>query len=67
MSKPSRRTTRRTTRLAATALAVPAIMIGVAAPASAVEITPLAEYIDTTVADLESTLGGVLDALGLKA
>ncbi|MEJ2870599.1 hypothetical protein WCD74_22730 [Actinomycetospora sp. OC33-EN08] len=57
----------RTARLVAAALAVPAIMIGVAAPASAAEITPIAEYVDTTVADTEAMLGGVLDALGLEA
>lgn len=42
-------------------------MIGMAGPASAAELTPVAQYVDTTVSDLEGMLGGVLDALGLKA
>ena len=42
-------------------------MLGLAGSASAAEITPIAEYVDSTVADLLSTVGGVLDALGLAA
>lgn len=63
MSKP------RSRRLAmlASAIAVPAIMVGFAAPASAAELTPIAEYLDETVAGLESDLGGALDSLGLEA
>lgn len=32
-----------------------------------VEITPVAEYLDETVADLESEIGAAIDALGLEA
>jgi hypothetical protein len=31
-----------------------------------VELTPVAEYLDDTVADLESELGGVVDAIVLE-
>jgi hypothetical protein len=54
-------------RLAAVGAAVPALMIALALPASAAELTPIAEVVDSTVADLLSTLGAVLDALGLAA
>lgn len=42
-------------------------MLGLTGTASAAEITPIAEVVDSTVADLSSTLGAVLDALGLAA
>lgn len=48
-------------------LAAPLLMLGLAGSAGAAEITPVAEYVDATVADLLSTVGGVLDALGLAA
>ncbi|GLZ50010.1 hypothetical protein Acsp06_61950 [Actinomycetospora sp. NBRC 106375] len=48
-------------------VAVPAIMVGMALPASAAEVTPIAEYVDSTVADTEAEVGAVLDDLGLEA
>ena len=54
-------------RLAVAAVFNPLLMMGFAGAASAAEITPIAEYIDTTVADTEAEIGGALDALGLAA
>ena len=55
-------------RLAVAAVFTPLLMLGFAGAASAAaEITPIAEYIDTTVADTEAEIGGALDALGLAA
>jgi hypothetical protein len=54
-------------RLAVAAVFTPLLMLGFAGAASAAEITPIAEYVDTTVSDLESEIGGALDALGLAA
>lgn len=57
----------RTKRLAvATAAAVPALMLALAGPANAAELTPIAEAVDGTVADTLSTVGDVLDAAGLE-
>ncbi|KAA1027974.1 hypothetical protein Ae406Ps2_4129 [Pseudonocardia sp. Ae406_Ps2] len=58
---------RRIAGLAAAAVAAPLLMLGLTGTASAAEITPIAEVVDSTVADLSSTLGAVLDALGLAA
>ena len=45
-----------------------ALALGVAAPAAnAAERTPVAQYLDQTVADTEAEIGGALDALGLEA
>lgn len=54
-------------RLAMAGAAVPALTIAMAMPASAAELTPIAEVVDSTVTDPLSTLGAVLDALGLAA
>lgn len=54
-------------RLAVAAVFTPLLMLGFAGAASAAEITPIAEYVDTTVADTEAEIGGALDALGLAA
>ncbi|RRO14733.1 hypothetical protein EIL87_18510 [Saccharopolyspora rhizosphaerae] len=54
-------------RLAFGVLAVPALMIGLALPANAAELTPIAEAVDATVADTLSSVGAALDALGLAA
>lgn len=48
-------------------VAAPAIMVALALPASAAELTPIAEYLDETVASTESDIGGALDSLGLEA
>ncbi|WP_224387749.1 hypothetical protein [Pseudonocardia sp. ICBG1293] len=58
---------RRIAGLAAAAVAAPLLMLGLTGTASAAEITPIAEVVDSTVADLSSTLGAVLDALGVAA
>ncbi|MBQ6641565.1 MAG: hypothetical protein IJH84_11110 [Saccharopolyspora sp.] len=57
----------RVKRIAFAATAVPALMIGLALPANAAELTPIAEALDATVADTLSSVGGALDALGLAA
>lgn len=58
---------RRVAGLAVAGLAAPLLMLGITGSANAAEITPIAEYVDTTVADLESTIGAVVDALGFEA
>ena len=58
----------RSLRLGLAALVGPALALGVAAPAAnAAELTPVAQYLDQTVADTEAEIGGALDALGLEA
>ncbi|MDI2031433.1 hypothetical protein QFW96_22585 [Saccharopolyspora sp. TS4A08] len=61
------RTGSRAKRIAFGALAVPALMIGLALPANAAELTPIAEVLDATIADTLSSVGAALDALGLGA
>ncbi|SFS66235.1 hypothetical protein [Saccharopolyspora flava] len=61
------KTASRAKRLAFGAVAVPALMIGLALPANAAELTPIAEALDATVADTLSSVGAALDALGLAA
>ena len=57
-----------TMRLAFAAVAVPAAVTGVAAPAaSAVELAPYAHQLDKDVAATEAEVGAALDALGLAA
>ena len=64
MQKPSRRAL----RLTLAAAVGPALALGVAAPAAqAAELTPVAEYVDHTVADTEHEVGGAVDELGLAA
>lgn len=58
---------RRIAGLAAAAVAAPLVMLGATGTANAAEITPIAEYVDDTVADLSSTVGAVVDALGFEA
>jgi len=58
---------RRIAGLAAVAVAAPLVMLGATGTANAAEITPIAEYVDDTVADLSSTIGAVVDALGFEA
>ena len=53
-------------RTAVAAATVPALMLALAGPASAAELTPIAEAVDGTVADTLSTLGDVLDGAGLE-
>ncbi|MCD2187998.1 hypothetical protein [Actinomycetospora soli] len=58
----------RSLRLGLAALVGPALALGVAAPAAnAAELTPVAQYLDHTVADTEAEVGAVLDDLGLAA
>lgn len=58
----------RSLRLGLAALVGPALALGVAAPAAnAAELTPVAQYLDHTVADTEAEIGGALDSLGLEA
>ncbi|MEJ2866601.1 hypothetical protein WCD74_02415 [Actinomycetospora sp. OC33-EN08] len=58
----------RSLRLGFAVLFGPALALGVAAPAAnAAEVTPIAEYLDQTVADTEAEVGAVLDDLGLEA
>jgi hypothetical protein len=58
----------RSLRLGFAALVGPAFVLGLAAPAAnAAELTPVAEYVDQTVADTEAEVGAVLDDLGLEA
>ena len=57
----------RTKRIALASAAVPALMLGLALPANAAELTPVAEALDATVASTLSSVGGALDALGLAA
>nr|WP_228047198.1 hypothetical protein [Saccharopolyspora sp. HNM0983] len=54
-------------RVAVAAAAVPVMLIALAMPANAVEIAPIAEVLDSLLADVLSTVGAVLDALGLAA
>lgn len=48
-------------------IAAPAVLLGVSGTAQAAELTPVAEYLDGTVADTEAQVGAVVDDLGLKA
>ncbi|WP_243789450.1 hypothetical protein [Saccharopolyspora gloriosae] len=57
----------RVRRIAFAAVAVPTLMVGLALPANAAELTPIAEALDATLADTLSSVGGALDALGLAA
>lgn len=50
-------------RIAVGVVAVPAIMVGFAGAASAAEITPVAEYLDSTVADLSQDIVDVVTTL----
>ncbi|GAB2687506.1 hypothetical protein GCM10027271_58140 [Saccharopolyspora gloriosae] len=54
-------------RFAFAAVAVPALMVGLALPANAAELTPIAEALDATLASTLSSIGAALDALGLAA
>lgn len=52
-------------RITAIAAASTGLLIGLALPADAAEITPVAQYVDHTVASTETELGGALSALGI--
>jgi hypothetical protein len=57
-----------TLRMAFAAVAVPAAVTGLAAPAAnAVELAPYAHQLDTDVAATEAQVGAAIDALGLAA
>ncbi|MCO7192489.1 hypothetical protein [Pseudonocardia sp. McavD-2-B] len=58
---------RRIAGLATATVAAPLVMLGLTGTANAAEITPIAEVVDGTVADLSSTIGAVVDALGFEA
>ncbi len=58
---------RRIAGLATAAVAAPLVMLGLTGTANAAEITPIAEVVDGTVADLAQTIGAVVDALGFEA
>lgn len=66
-AKQTTDSTSRTKRIALASAAVPALMLGLALPANAAELTPVAEALDATVASTLSSVGGALDALGLAA
>jgi len=66
-AKQTTDSTSRTKRIALATAAVPALMLGLALPANAAELTPVAEALDATVASTLSSVGGALDALGLAA
>lgn len=63
--QPARR--RRALTLVGAVVAAPLATLAFTGSAQAAELTPVAEYLDTTVADTEAQLGAVLDALGLEA
>ncbi|MFP5069047.1 hypothetical protein ACLFMI_05200 [Pseudonocardia nantongensis] len=63
--QPARR--RRALTLVGAVVAAPLATLAFSGSAQAAELTPIAEYLDTTVADTEAQLGGALDALGLEA
>lgn len=52
-------------RASAVAAASAGLLLGLSLPANAAEITPIAQYVDHTVASTESELGGALAALGI--
>lgn len=54
-------------RIGVAAAAVPAVMIRLAMPANAAELSPIAEVVERTVADTASIVGVVLDAARLAA
>ncbi|MEQ3550977.1 hypothetical protein WIS52_10875 [Pseudonocardia nematodicida] len=58
---------RRALTLVGAAIAAPLATLAFAGSAQAAELTPVAEYLDETIADTESQIGEVLDALGLEA
>ncbi|MFP5020886.1 hypothetical protein [Pseudonocardia phyllosphaerae] len=61
--KPARR---RALGLAAAVVAAPLATLAFTGSAQAAEITPIAQYVDKTVADTETEVGSVVDDLGLK-
>lgn len=58
---------RRALTLVGAVIAAPLATLAFTGSAQAAELTPVAEYVDTTVADTEAQVGAVLDALGLEA
>lgn len=56
---------RRLGRAAVLAAASSGLMVGLSIPANAAELTPVAQYVDDTVSNTESELGGALAALGI--
>ncbi|TCK27092.1 hypothetical protein [Pseudonocardia endophytica] len=63
--QPARRNRRKA--VVAGLVAAPLAVLAFSGSAQAAELTPVAEYLDQTVADTEAQLGAVLDDLGLKA
>ena len=57
-AKQTTDSTSRTKRIALASAAVPALMLGLALPANAAELTPVAEALDATVASTLSSVGG---------
>lgn len=63
-AKPARR---RALTLVGAVIVAPLATLAFAGSAQAAEVTPIAEYVDTTVADTEAQIGAVVDALGFSA
>ncbi|OLL75291.1 hypothetical protein Ae168Ps1_3692 [Pseudonocardia sp. Ae168_Ps1] len=49
------------------AVVAPLATLAFTGSAQAAELTPVAEYIDDTVADTDAQVGAVVDALGFEA
>ncbi|ALL81649.1 MULTISPECIES: hypothetical protein [unclassified Pseudonocardia] len=63
--QPARR--RRALTLVGAAVVAPLATLAFTGSAQAAELTPVAEYIDDTVADTDAQVGAVVDALGFEA
>ncbi|ANY06441.1 hypothetical protein [Pseudonocardia sp. HH130630-07] len=58
---------RRTLAIVGAAIAAPLATLAFTGSAQAAELTPVAEYLDETVADTDAQIGAVVDALGFEA
>ncbi|GAA4965071.1 hypothetical protein WHI96_02870 [Pseudonocardia tropica] len=63
--QPARR--RRALALVGGVVAAPLAALALTGTAQAAELTPVAEYLDDTVADTDAQIGAVVDALGFEA
>ncbi|MEJ8278994.1 hypothetical protein [Pseudonocardia spirodelae] len=63
--QPARR--RRALALVGAVVAAPLATLAITGTAQAAELTPVAEYVDDTVADTDAQIGAVVDALGFEA
>ncbi len=64
---PQKARRRRALALVGGVVAAPLAALALTGTAPAAELTPVAEYLDDTVADTDAQIGAVVDALGFEA